>query len=528
MPEGLHSTESKASASPEPSSAELGADAVTPLKTKPLPKVNGLAREVRVRVTGARGGDVSGERELFSESASTMLVFEKGAVIRLTAAVTPGQLLFLSNEESRREVVTQVIRKRAYRPTECYVELEFTEPAPGFWGIEFSAATALLPKDATVIAAVEMISSAETTDDELDETAPPPSAEEVESLKREIEALRSQLQQLQTQPESVQAEPAAIPKTIRAPSDTDTSQAEAPGYQTERIPWAELTADAFPTESGQKPDQVAAPSQNLAPKPALVFRKALPGRKRSFRARGQLTPGFRAGILRIAILSSILVALMGTAWYQRWVPWLQRSRKLPVSSWAGGVTTTVSPRRPVSAETQTATANPGNNPSITVKEISPRTTSSSEVAIKSTAGNGRVTGSSLPAGTIEKPVVKERSAASDSIERSSPVRSLPTKPVNSISTPSSTPGLVPPKLIQSERAIASLDDLRDFETGSVVIDAIIDTEGNVTSPRVLSGPPSLRWPALRAVKNYKYEPARENGRPVAARVTVKIQFHFVE
>ena len=233
MPEGLHSTESKASASPEPSSAELGADAVTPLKTKPLPKVNGLAREVRVRVTGARGGDVSGERELFSESASTMLVFEKGAVIRLTAAVTPGQLLFLSNEESRREVVTQVIRKRAYRPTECYVELEFTEPAPGFWGIEFSAATALLPKDATVIAAVEMISSAETTDDELDETAPPPSAEEVESLKREIEALRSQLQQLQTQPESVQAEPAAIPKTIRAPSDTDTSQAEAPGYQTE-------------------------------------------------------------------------------------------------------------------------------------------------------------------------------------------------------------------------------------------------------------------------------------------------------
>jgi len=87
---------------------------------------------------------------------------------------------------------------------------------------------------------------------------------------------------------------------------------------------------------------------------------------------------------------------------------------------------------------------------------------------------------------------------------------------------------VPPKLIQSERAIASLDDLRDFETGSVVIDAIIDTEGNVTSPRVLSGPPSLRWPALRAVKNYKYEPARENGRPVAARVTVKIQFHFVE
>src|SRR2546430_13267775 len=47
---------------------------------------------------------------------------------------------FLTNEESKREVVAQVIRKRTYRPTECYVELEFTEAASGFWGTEFSAA----------------------------------------------------------------------------------------------------------------------------------------------------------------------------------------------------------------------------------------------------------------------------------------------------------------------------------------------------------------------------------------------------
>jgi TonB family protein len=81
-------------------------------------------------------------------------------------------------------------------------------------------------------------------------------------------------------------------------------------------------------------------------------------------------------------------------------------------------------------------------------------------------------------------------------------------------------------LIRSERAVARLDDLRDFETGSVVVDAIIDTAGNVTSMRVLSGPPSLRWPALQALKNYKYEPAMQNGQAVPAHVTVKIQFHF--
>jgi outer membrane biosynthesis protein TonB len=43
---------------------------------------------------------------------------------------------------------------------------------------------------------------------------------------------------------------------------------------------------------------------------------------------------------------------------------------------------------------------------------------------------------------------------------------------------------------------------------------------------VLSGPPSLRRPALQAIKNYKYEPATQNGHAIAAHVTVKIQFHF--
>ena len=184
--------ELKTSALPQQSPEEPGDDTGIPLKTKPLPKVNAAARQIRVRVTGARVGAASGERELFSELTTTVLVFEKGGVIRLTAAVATGQLLFFANDESKREVVAQVIRKRVYRPTECYVEFEFSEPAPGFWGMEFSAATALLPQDANVIAATELVSSAETTEDELEEAARPDSSD-VEALKREVEALRSQL-----------------------------------------------------------------------------------------------------------------------------------------------------------------------------------------------------------------------------------------------------------------------------------------------------------------------------------------------
>src|SRR5215467_8017003 len=297
--------EVQASDSPEQSPPEPGEAEAAPLKTKPLPKVNAAAREVPVRVTGAKAGVAFEERDLFSELTTTVMVFERGGVIRLTAAVTRGQLLFLSNEESKREVVTQVIRKRAHRPTECYVELEFTEPAPGFWGTEFSAATALLPKDAKLIAAAELIASAETTDDELDESTPPPSSEQVEALRREVEALRSQINLLQGQTEPGQTEsPGAIsnPPPV-LPVDTRPRQVEAPSYQSEKVAWSELTADVAPAKEEPKTPRVYTPDQDLLPKPALDFHVPVPKRSRSFRARGQFTPGFRSGMLRLAVLS---------------------------------------------------------------------------------------------------------------------------------------------------------------------------------------------------------------------------------
>jgi hypothetical protein len=483
---------------------------------------------VPVKVTGAKAGIASEERDLFAESTTTVLVFEKGGVIRLTAAVTPGQLLFLSNEESKREVVTQVIRKRAHRPTECYVELEFTEPAPGFWGTEFSAATALLPKDAKLIAAAEMIASAETTEDELDEATPPPSAEQVEALKREVEALRRQLNVLQTPAEQEQ-QPAIAPKAPTVIPETATPKAGATSTPYEYAPTVDLTSHAVPVESAPVPASVPAPSFSppVEQRPAakqMVFRKSLPPRKGSFRARGQFTPGFRAGMLRLAVLSSILAALIGTAWYKGWIPGIHQPKKIAVSSWAGGVTTPLS-TLPASPEKSATKTSLGNSASISAKGATPGTGLAS-----ATSGEANNKEKGIDSGphivVVEKPPVKEMNPPATSIEKSPPVYTLPLKAVIPVPTSAASQSFVPPRLIKSERAVASLDDLHDFETGSVVVDAIIDTEGNIASTRVLSGPPSLRWPALRALKNYKYEPARQNGKPVAARVSVKIQFHF--
>ena len=73
-----------------------------------------------------------------------------------------------------------------------------------------------------------------------------------------------------------------------------------------------------------------------------------------------------------------------------------------------------------------------------------------------------------------------------------------------VAPPSSESDLVPPKLTKSVRAAASLDALRDFETGNVVIDAVVGTSGEVHFISVLSGPPSLRDAAVESLKQYRY------------------------
>src|SRR5438552_4893179 len=96
-----------------------------------------VALEVPVSINGARALEGSDKREPFSESTKTVLIFGNGAVIRLSSSVTPGQLLFLTNEKTKKEVVCQVVKSKNYRSVSGYVELEFTEPVVGFWGMRF-------------------------------------------------------------------------------------------------------------------------------------------------------------------------------------------------------------------------------------------------------------------------------------------------------------------------------------------------------------------------------------------------------
>ena len=105
-------------------------------------------------------------------------------------------------------------------------------------------------------------------------------------------------------------------------------------------------------------------------------------------------------------------------------------------------------------------------------------------------------------------------------------RTLSNTALVSATSPSDGATIVPPKLIKSVRAVAAPEALQDFATGDVKLDAVVDATGRVKSMKALSGPASLRSAAMDALKEYRYEPARRNGKPVAAHVTVTIKFLF--
>jgi protein TonB len=62
--------------------------------------------------------------------------------------------------------------------------------------------------------------------------------------------------------------------------------------------------------------------------------------------------------------------------------------------------------------------------------------------------------------------------------------------------------------------------------GDVRIDALIDANGRVSTMKAVSGPTLLHQAAMDALRQWKYQPAMLDGKPVAMHLTVTIQFRL--
>jgi TonB family protein len=542
-------------------------------------RANPVALEVPVSVAGARPVASKDKRELFTEETTTVLVFKDGAVIQLSAAVAVGQLLFLTEKRSKKEVVCQVVHKRSHRPTSCFVELEFTEPEENFWGVSFPA-----QKDsAQVPPAAEAVEAEETTEDDPSEPLAAPKSQDVAQLKDEVAALKAQLRELKgKQPsedkESMarklaeaeaaarsaaeiearqKAEDAARKKAERAKAEAGS----APATVGMRLPSAGTAApaalapgardEAAPAHKEEKEE--IDPLEDLLPKPALDFSQVPkhvdPNDPFNIYRPARDRVGHRELVIGAAVLAVVIVAGVG-AWDKNLLPFLHRASKASVTANAadaanpagtagaasgtnagnfeangtanaqpaGNSVPSVTSVAPEPARPAAVSAAP--NPPVIAPIVAPRAESPAErAALAETPG--KIAAGSAKTGSRKAAAEKtgKNHGKAQTSGESAPVPIAPE--VSTADQP-----IVSAKLLKAAQPIYPPDAMRNYITGDVRIEAEVDKHGQIGAMKVLLGPAQFRQVAMDALRQYEYAPATQGGKPVASKVTVTIKFWF--
>ena len=84
--------------------------------------------------------------------------------------------------------------------------------------------------------------------------------------------------------------------------------------------------------------------------------------------------------------------------------------------------------------------------------------------------------------------------------------------------------LKPPRVLIAPEPVYPVLARQARISGAVVIDAVIDAQGNVVEMQAVSGQPILATAAMAALRRWKYEPTILGGEPVPVRLLVTITF----
>ena len=609
-----------------------------------------VALEVPVSVNGARTVEGSDKREPFSEATKTVLIFATGAVIRLGSTVAAGQLLFLTNDNTKKEVVCQVVKSRHYNGVSGYVELEFTEPASGFWGMRFPAerpgalqanpgpaksapsaqksVSAGAPsgpaaaKPEGIKATTPAVSPVSTS---LPKPASAPSvpamtASDTDELKREAARLQDQLSGLlfadgsgRKGHESSAERPASetkakvieMPGKADAPISAPASQNLAPSARTELKPRPDLTAGEVKIPAWLEPLARNASIPAPPEEPQTNIAEAVEEAPAAEEAPAILnegvqdaeTPGISGfstdistptfggqifgdphtgefdarekrsgkGVLIGLLAAGVIAAAAGGVWYFKlWPPASGQTPSNPpvfatlppadrtndaniqaVQEKARPSAATEEPS-PRSANRQPAaeplrTASAGNPPPVVNAREKERIASNRNAEARDVVPAEPVEQQKKPAlGNVKlaAPTVNANGTSAEDVAAphfgsGAPVNgdsanagliaggsSEPTAPVpvgGDVKSARLLHGVPPvyPPIAKSQRI-----------SGDVKMDALVDPTGHVTTMKIVSGPVLLHQAAKDAVRQWRYQPAMLDGKPVPMHLTVTVQFRL--
>jgi len=493
--------------------------------------------EIPIILKGARGNGDSGSAELFSEEATTVLVFDNGAALNLRSRLAVGQTVFIHNTQNGREVLCKVMEAPAEGET-GYTDLEFTTPVADFWNAE---AQAEQPAAAEPAPGVHTPSGA--SDDPLAMMLQTASNIDVPSMTRPDKEsgmpLKEELMSAhEMAPDSAHAphfpDPTAESFGLSpepAPTTTESHAAKEPsGEQIDAAlkqmssataakpadPGAEYAEDdkhiaammardarlakfaAFKAKQAQDQKgtaakdaaKAAAPNSDAAHEAEATARPRIKGLELSFVDR--LMTGKNRTY--VAIAASLLIAVaIGFIW-KMMSGSFTHSNPQPVA--------TVAPTQPKSSAPPAESGNA--SPSTGAAQPSVAPPSSSVVVAEAPE---------KPAPREERPV--SRSDEGDA-EETHPKSRKPSTDRNGVTGPalvlSQPMPTLPPWAVETQ------------VDGIVTVDVLINEKGQVAETRVLSGPRALQREAERALGLWVFEPARVDGKAVPWHLTLSVQF----
>jgi len=472
--------------------------------------------EVPVRALGHRATtDSNGEfrrGEQFEEDSNTMLLFPRGAVIRLTASVVCGQDLMLINKRTNRYVHCRVTTLRT-TPEVNYVEVEFTHSISDFWGIS-------PPRDPARTASAIAEFAAQLSEEPITNAH----LEGPTLVPAKALAATAGISQAKAEPVAhAPALESAVTIITRRPSPPPESDERTGPLFFEPRPMAAIPV-CEPVVDPLGPPH--AEHRDLPPVPELTKWESV----------GAPAPQGKLGWLAAAAAVMLCAILLSYRFY----------------SPTGGPL-------PSSPQSTPSTAGESLQPADTAKVaavVPPRTSGSAEPpsAVVVSAPAPEIATLDTPrqrvvlVSRMTMPVQAISSLAHDAPELSPAVREEP-----SSATPGRTEGLLggtspvpPPPLLEAapekpERAADSLTPARLLSSvqpiyplaakraqiqGDVVVETKIDASGNVIGMNILSGPEALRAAATAALGKWKFRPASLRGQPTTSTSIVTLQFHL--
>jgi protein TonB len=122
-----------------------------PVAPSPASRIAAVSAEIPIEIHGSRKSPTDGHPiEAFQEETVSVIVFPHGGVVRLAAEVSKGQMVAVTNLNTQRGMLCRVANVRTYPNLKHYVEVEFAQPAPGFWGVNFPQEVSFAAKPVAV------------------------------------------------------------------------------------------------------------------------------------------------------------------------------------------------------------------------------------------------------------------------------------------------------------------------------------------------------------------------------------------